>query len=441
MSTANSTEISILALQEQNAPEIAKSEANSPLCNAPQTKAQQQRSALQKLSQAVSSSISASKDKDSVDLEGLILNILNKATDSAKWERESCQQAQPGTLTKSEALQATQMMANLIKGSPGSAYTVQRRSNKGFLPNAKVCQDCGYAAARDCDLRKHMKRHQKPYGCTYPKCHKRFGAKSDWKRHEHSQHFQLEAFRCAETLSSGSTCGEHVHRQEAFKTHLEKQHKISSLEHVQEHFKSSRIGKNCQGSFWCGFCKVVVPLKYRRNVAWDERFDHIAHHFEKEKRSIDEWVCAEENRTKKELLKEMDRYVYDDEDEREKDGDVDAAGEADDDMPMPGPSPFPPESTSMLKHTAPPPPPQETSSQVNNKKRSAETDPESSPRPTKEMKTTINNRYHRYCVSIRSKVYILDMANIHSVSAETHLESQLLDASTATIKCAITVLQ
>jgi hypothetical protein len=32
-----------------------------------------------------------------------------------------------------------------------------------------------------CEWKKHIKaRHAKPYGCAYPKCHKRFGAKSDW---------------------------------------------------------------------------------------------------------------------------------------------------------------------------------------------------------------------------------------------------------------------
>jgi hypothetical protein len=82
-----------------------------------------------------------------------------------------------------------------------------------------------------------------------------------------------------------------------------------------------------------------VPLEERRNAAWDERFDHIARHFEREKRSIDEWICAEENQPKKILLEEkMKRDFFDDEDEREKEGDVDAAGD-DDDAPQPQPQP------------------------------------------------------------------------------------------------------
>jgi hypothetical protein len=46
-------------------------------------------------------------------------------------------------------------------------------------------------------FRKHMKRHQKPYACTrVPGCDKRFGSKSDWKRHENDQHIQLQFWRC-----------------------------------------------------------------------------------------------------------------------------------------------------------------------------------------------------------------------------------------------------
>lgn len=59
-----------------------------------------------------------------------------------------------------------------------------------------------------------------------------------------------------------------------------------------------------------------LSLSVQGTAAWDERFDHIASHFEKEGETIEEWICAEENKTKKELLKDMDRYVFDDEDER-----------------------------------------------------------------------------------------------------------------------------
>jgi len=378
--------------------EPSMSEAETPLSNAPQTKAEQQRSALSKFSEAISS------PANPVDLESFILKILHKATDSPQWDNKSPAQAEPGlgiqtdgnaaVLSKSDALKATQFISRLIKSSPSSANTVQRRLNKGFMSNPKLCEECDFRAPRDCDLRKHMKRHKKPFGCTYPKCHKRFGAKSDWKRHENSQHFQLEAFRCAHTLPSGATCCVHLHRETAFRDHLDQQHKMSSHE-LEELVKKSRIGKNCQGSFWCGFCQIIVELKAKRNAAWDERFDHIANHFERQQQSIDEWICAEENKSKKELSKEMDRYFYE-EDEREKSSDMDADGDMNDDVPMPVSQPPPgvvPESS--IPTSAVPSPSLPQAMQINSRKRSAPEDAAMSSRPAK--------RTHRppkvyYCV-------------------------------------------
>lgn len=307
------------------------------MSNAPQTKSQQQRHALQKFSQAVSNEAQTSDPSLPIDLEQLVLRVLSGSTDAARQDEAPQQrrcssntppQSNHGNkvfLTKSEALQASQMISNLIKQSPGSAYSQPRRVPQGLSSNPKVCGLCGYAVARGCDLRKHMKRHEKPYGCTYPKCHKRFGAKSDWKRHENSQHFQLEAYRCAQRNARGEVCGEHFFRVGPFHKHLETNHNMSSVEHREQEARRHRIGKNCQQQFWCGFHNHIVVLKEKRNAAWDERFDHIAHHFEKEKRNIEEWICVEENRTKKELLREIDRYVFDDEER-----DVDAVGDSED---------------------------------------------------------------------------------------------------------------
>ena len=134
-------------------------------------------------------------------------------------------------------------------------------------------------------------------------------------------------------------CGKHFYRPDAFKDHLTTEHGVS-LKDMGLVLKQSKIGKNCQTQHWCGFCQVIRPLKEKRNDAWDERFDHIAYHFEKEKKSIDEWLCAEANKTKKQLFKEMRRDVFDDDDEEKPDvdntkretpdADLDAAGDSDD---------------------------------------------------------------------------------------------------------------
>lgn len=318
------------------------------ISNKPQTKAEQQRFALKKLSRAVSKDSSTD-----VDLEQAVLRILAATSEATGTDSEESESAQGSTrrhtqssgsnvfLSKSEAIKAAQAISNLIKQSPGSAYSQPRKNTQNFSGNPKVCELCNYAVARACDLKKHMKRHEKPYGCTYPKCHKRFGAKSDWKRHENSQHFQLEAYRCSQPVAQNKVCGEHFFRVEHFKKHLETQHKLSNTDDQLAESKRRRIGKNCQQQFWCGFHSDIVELKEKRNAAWDERFDHIAYHFEKEGRSIETWICVEENKTKKELLKEMDRYVFDDEEE---------GGRR-----VPPPPPLPAEG--MLNVPPPPPPP------------------------------------------------------------------------------------
>src|SRR5690242_17542968 len=222
-----------------------------------------------------------------------------------------------------EWVNVSKALAGLLKEKHKSLRLQQRRSNQKPGSTIRHCdfEDCDFSG-RPCDLKKHSKRHQKPYGCTYPKCHKKFGAKSDWKRHENSQHYQLEAFRCDYLDKFDRKCGYHCCRSIQLQTHLAEKHKVTSVNQVQTSVKRCRIGKNCQGQYWCGFCSKIEVLQTSRNDAWAERFNHIAFHFEKEKRSIDEWLCAEENKTKKELQDEVDRDDFADATEMETDADV-----------------------------------------------------------------------------------------------------------------------
>ena len=417
--------VATLAIPEKPAKEKQEQRSQPSLSNAPQTKAEQQRSALQKLSRAITGEIKSSSSAEPVDLEDLVLRILHKATDSVKWDDRHPQgvlnhNAQV-TLTKGEALKASQAISNLIRQSPGSTYTVQRRFNPGSFSNAKVCPKCSYAVARDCDLRKHMKRHEKPYGCTYPKCHKRFGAKSDWKRHENSQHFQLEAFRCAQPASScpETVCGQHFFRVKQFEEHLNTQHNICNSDQLKDEVRMCTIGKNCQGRFWCGFCKIVTELKEKRNAAWDERFDHIAHHFEKERKTIDDWVCADENKTKRELLKEMDRYVFDDDEERS----VEAVDEAEEDIITLPPN-MVPEQSGMPRIQGPPPPPPQQPSQgtLSSKRKGSDVEVQ---RPAKRNRiTTLTTLTTRLCVSLDLACRVT-ASNVGSVNARQVLGRSL----------------
>lgn len=163
---------------------------------------------------------------------------------------------------------------------------------------------------------KHLKRHTRPYGCTYTNCPRRFGSKNDWKRHENTMHYQIEAWKCAEPKipdgSSSTTtrgrpsdtiettvskqCGRLCYRRELFMAHLHEAHHLAGHKHeqyVKDQCKKRRVGRNGQCGFWCGFCQTVVRLEKTGIEAWDERFNHIDdEHFKKGTR-VEDWVPLE----------------------------------------------------------------------------------------------------------------------------------------------------
>ncbi|KAE9371103.1 hypothetical protein N431DRAFT_19530 [Stipitochalara longipes BDJ] len=150
-----------------------------------------------------------------------------------------------------------------------------------------------------------MKRHERPYGCTFMTCNKTFGSKNDWKRHENSQHFHLETWRCDQERPDGGSCAKVCYRRQTFSDHLVKAHQISDSDTIKAKLDNCRIGRNCQARFWCGFCKVLVALKKGGVDAWTERFDHIDDHFMgrhgRPKQSIQDWVPVDSNQPKGEV--------------------------------------------------------------------------------------------------------------------------------------------
>ncbi|KAG9232581.1 hypothetical protein BJ875DRAFT_380381 [Amylocarpus encephaloides] len=156
------------------------------------------------------------------------------------------------------------------------------------------CMICNRFKGRPCELKKHMKRHDRPYGCTFPSCGKSFGSKNDWKRHEGSQHFQIETWRCDTPQAGGGNCSKACFREVTFREHLEKDHQISDEDSVKDKLESCHIGRNSQERFWCGFCAKLIELQKRGVEAWTERFDHIDNHFMGRgtfrKQTISDWV-------------------------------------------------------------------------------------------------------------------------------------------------------
>jgi hypothetical protein len=144
-----------------------------------------------------------------------------------------------------------------------------------------------------------MKRHSRPYGCTFVTCKKTFGSKNDWKRHENSQHFHLETWRCDEERPEGGACAKVCYRKQTFQDHLKKEHGKSDAQYINLKTEICHMGRNCQARFWCGFCKGLIELKKRGLEAWAERFDHIDDHFMGRKgftaQRILDWIPVDSN--------------------------------------------------------------------------------------------------------------------------------------------------
>ncbi|KAK5987253.1 hypothetical protein PT974_11377 [Cladobotryum mycophilum] len=136
------------------------------------------------------------------------------------------------------------------------------------------CPDCAKSFVRPCELKKHKKRHEKPYGCTFKQCGKYFGSKNDWKRHESSQHFMLETWTC-----DMDGCQKVRHRRETFKNHLHRDHRMENdPKLVDKKLEKCRMGRHCDPRFWCGFCDKIIEIKEAGINSWTRRCDHIDNH-------------------------------------------------------------------------------------------------------------------------------------------------------------------
>ncbi|KIV85733.1 hypothetical protein PV11_01394 [Exophiala sideris] len=164
-----------------------------------------------------------------------------------------------------------------------------------------VCPVCLKTKNRPSDLKKHMQRHAKPYGCTHDGCYdKTFGSKSDWQRHEQkctNMHRQQECWRCLNCQDVYGDQGEYIR-------HMMNLHSIKKVENTPHSPRLQRIARNYEGPFWCGFCgKIVLLPQDKQGVeAFNLRSDHIANHFTKEKRNIKDWIELTGHGKTKELL-------------------------------------------------------------------------------------------------------------------------------------------
>ncbi|KAL7957405.1 hypothetical protein V8C34DRAFT_305791 [Trichoderma compactum] len=196
-----------------------------------------------------------------------------------------------------ESCKASELLPLLKNAPEGDILSILRKFPKGLLEQALkpedqpasgnddssdpgehqkaeiLCKACGKAFSRNCELRKHMKRHDRPYGCTYKTCGKNFGSKNDWKRHESSQHFQLESWNC-----NFKGCDIVVPRRELFKSHLMDHHNVQDSQEIEKRQEDCRLGRHCDPRFWCGFCDKFVEITGEVVNSWTKRCDHIDGH-------------------------------------------------------------------------------------------------------------------------------------------------------------------
>lgn len=151
---------------------------------------------------------------------------------------------------------------------------------------------------------KHEKRHTRPYGCTFPRCFKRFGSRNDWKRHENTQHQLQDQWRCRIRNQDGSACAKLFQRESDMSLHLDNRHGHEGYHHDNllhlDAIQHSHLGHEGHIHFWCGFCNDLIrQQKPAHQGTSDPRFQHIGDHFDKNKLTIDDWVDIEENKKKK----------------------------------------------------------------------------------------------------------------------------------------------
>ncbi|QSS61741.1 hypothetical protein I7I51_03918, partial [Histoplasma capsulatum] len=130
------------------------------------------------------------------------------------------------------------------------------------------------------------------YACT--KCFVEFGNKKEWIRHENTEHFQMQAWRCPKILdlnfcpddpakalstnSSENECARCFDRKDKLQKHLCSEHGYREA-NVKAVVSASEIGRNGQGQ-----------------NSWTERFDHIEKHFQIG-RKIGDWLLPDGNKT------------------------------------------------------------------------------------------------------------------------------------------------
>ena len=164
------------------------------------------------------------------------------------------------------------------------------------------CPHCKKSGARPSEMKKHVKRHTKPYGCIIDGCFKRFGSKNDWKRHEGIHPHQKECYRCDGLhRCQGTYCFKVFYRgEDSYREHLDE----CGVTDIDATVQARKVPGNHQRRFWCGFCNDIIESGLTGHDAANFRLGHIDEHFQKEDGEIcnGAWIeLGAENKTKEQI--------------------------------------------------------------------------------------------------------------------------------------------
>lgn len=135
-----------------------------------------------------------------------------------------------------------------------------------------------------------MKRHTRPYFCTFPDCSQAFGSKHDWARHERARHIWRE-LRVRVCKVDGCPDLENPVPFDHFSRNhrIEKDHEGVDGNDQKELWEIRT--KEGPVRFWCGFCARLVDCRQKNDpIAWGARSRHIGDHVEKEQREKKDWL-------------------------------------------------------------------------------------------------------------------------------------------------------
>jgi hypothetical protein len=253
---------------------------------------------------SIDQSPAADQEPRDDQIQSILQSVLSRYPDGAggtnSYSRDLLEDVVKTTLKSIES--STRKPNSMAVATPHSAEpTGIPREN---VSEGKSCQSCGKKTNRQSELNKHMRRHTKPYGCTFDDCYKRCGSKNDLKRHEHSQHEQPECWRCEEQLNGSGPCYKLYHQREKYVSHLRDEHRMPNQD-ITKSLKNQKISRMNQKNYWCGFCKQIRTMERKGIPGDNERFDHIVDHFIKEGRDIDDWLPPEGFKTKGEIKGEI----------------------------------------------------------------------------------------------------------------------------------------